>query len=565
MSCAPDSTAISNRTTRARRLAGGALVLFGFLLLPLLAAGCAQPPQIESISPGKGDAGVSTAESVQITFDRPMDEASVAKHFQLAPYYKNSNRLGKGVRGSIRWTDQRTMVFQHSTLKPSTKYAAILSGGYRDALSGSNSLRHHWDFTTEGAPSLTGATPGSDDTGVDPNTYIALSFSRPMNLSSLASAISIGPSIQFQLRPDPAEPDRVLLAPQGTLYPNTDYSVTVDRSALDAHGNHLSQSAVTTFTTGPLKPPQHWIGFVGLSQGEAQGLYAVNDTAFPRLLAPVPGTSFSWSANGSTLLVRSTDGTWMTMPTAGGTPTPLPFQGEWAAFLGGGRGYAVLNGGALSTVSEDGTSTTQIATGVSDAAVSPDGTTVAFVQTQNGTSVVESYDVDLRARSRLVSASGTIDELAWAPDSTGLAYRRSGADPHDARIQVRSLIGTGDTTTLARGQVSSPQWQADARHVFFEAVVDSPQGPVAKVFRRGLTDQSGTALSLSTGIPTRTDLDLQSFAVSPDGREIAFLVASGGRTSVWVMNSDGTGVAQLASYDPSAFPYSAASLTWTPT
>jgi Tol biopolymer transport system component len=205
-----------------------------------------------------------------------------------------------------------------------------------------------------------------------------------------------------------------------------------------------------------------------------------------------------------------------------------------------------------------------VATGVSEAAVSPDGRTIALVVSQGDESRIDLYDVDLRTRSRLVTAKGVIDQLDWAPDGSALAYRLSGTDPRARRIEVRGLTGAGDTTTLARGQVSSPQWQSDGRHVFFQGIVDSPLGPVAKVFRRGLTDQGSTALTLSAGIPARTDLNLQSFTVSPDGRQIAFVVASGGHTAVWVMNSDGTGVAQLAGYDSSSFPYSAASLNWTP-
>lgn len=492
-----------------------------------------------------------------------MDQASVASHFELAPYFKNSSRLGPKVQGQIHWSNDQTMVFSHPTLKPSTKYGAILQGGYRDAGSGSNPLRHHWEFTTEGPPSLTGSTPGFDEHGVDPNTYIALSFGRPMDLASLARAISIGPSIDYKLMTDPADPNRVLLAPQGTLYPNTSYAVTIMSSAVDSHGNHLPQSVVTTFTTGSLKPLQHWVGFVGVAQGRGQGLYVVNGTAFPRLLSPVPGSSFSWSPDGSSLLVRGDDGTWMVTPVAGGAPTALPFHGEWAAFLGGGRGYAVLDGGVLKTVTDDGRSVT-VASGVREAAVSSDGRTIAFVVTQGTDTEVDSYDVDLRTRSRLSTENGVIDQLAWAPDGTAIAYRLSGTDPKDRRIQVRSLSGTGATTTLARGEVSAPQWQADGRHVFFEAVVTGPQGPTSKVFRRGLTDQGATGVTLTGGMPTRTDLDLQSFQVSPDGRQIAFLVASGGNTSVWVMNSDGTGVAQLAAYDASTFPFSCTSLNWTP-
>jgi Tol biopolymer transport system component len=52
--------------------------------------------------------------------------------------------------------------------------------------------------------------------------------------------------------------------------------------------------------------------------------------------------------------------------------------------------------------------------------------------------------------------------------------------------------------------------------------------------------------------------------VSADGRQVAFLSATGGHTSIWSMNSDGTGLAMRAAYDPQRFPFALSALTWTP-
>jgi Bacterial Ig-like domain/WD40-like Beta Propeller Repeat len=542
-----------------RRLISSGAGLLLLVLVPL-ATGCAAPPQIVSILPTRGAGDVSTAEPIQITFNRPMDRPSVTSHFRLEP----------AVGGSVRWLDSQTMVFDHPPLRTDTQYQVFLDGGYRDGLGVANGLRHLWHFTTEAAPTLIGSTPAGGDRGVDPATYLALSFSRPMDLRSLASAISIGPTSEFRLEADPNDPTRVLIAPQGILYPNTSYTVTILPKAKDVHGNHLPQGMTTTFTTGARQPLQRTVGFLGIptsaqaqpGAGVGSAIWTVNDVRFPRLLLPVQASSFSWSPDGTSVLVRGQGRTWSQVPVSGGTPTPLPFQGDWAAFMANGS-FAFLDGTTLRVALPDG-QTLDVATGVREAAVAPDGTTIAFVVDQGTGTEVDTYYLDYRARSRLQTAAGVIDQLAWAPDQQALAYRLSGGDPSQRKIEVRLLSGSGGTATLATGRVSSPQWQADGRHLFFQGLVDTQSGPMARVFRRGLGEQAGGALTSAGAMPTRSDLDIQSYAVSPDGREIAFLVGSGGRTSVWQMNSDGTGVVELASYDQRTFPYSAAALTWTP-
>jgi hypothetical protein len=537
-------------------------------LLSVAAAGCAAPPQIVSITPGRGAGDVSTAQSIRIVFNRPMDRGSVASHVHLVP------AAGGSAGGAVRWDDARTMVLDHAPLHTSTEYQVVLDGGYRDASGVTNSLRHLWHFTTEAPPTLAGSTPGSGDRGVDPATYLALTFSRPMDLHSLAGAISIGPTIEFRLEANPFDPGSVLIAPQGILYPNTVYTVSVLPLARDTHGNHLAQGIPLTFATGGRQPLQRTVGFLAAPQGSqapaaadpqarpGTGIWTVNDTRFPRLLLPVQASSFSWSPSGASVLVRGQDRSWLQVPTWGGTPTPLPFQADWAGFMSSGN-FAVLDGSTLRVALADGQAV-DVATGVREAAVAPDGTTIAFVVDQGSGTEIDAYYPLPRARSRLQTANGVIDQLAWAPDGQGLAYRLSGTDPRQRKIQVRTLSGTGDTVTLASGQVSSPQWQADGRHVFFQGLVNGPSGPVARIFRRGLGEQVGSAPSAVNAMPARTDLDLHSFAVSPDGREIAFVAGSGGGASVWKMNSDGTGVIELARYDHAGFPYTATSLSWTP-
>ena len=86
---------------------------------------------------------------------------------------------------------------------------------------------------TEGPPNLAASTPSDADAGVDPAAYITLNFTREMNETSLRSALTFDPSIPFDVRLDPADGRRAIIAPAELLAPNTTYQVSVNTAALD--------------------------------------------------------------------------------------------------------------------------------------------------------------------------------------------------------------------------------------------------------------------------------------------------------------------------------------------
>ncbi|MDP9247159.1 MAG: Ig-like domain-containing protein, partial [Candidatus Dormibacteraeota bacterium] len=217
-----------------------------------LLAGCASPPQVVQITPERNARDVSSAQPVQVSFDRAVDRASVASRFHLKP----------GVEGQIRWAGDSQLVFEHQPLRPSTSYQVVLDPGYRDQQGNMNALRHSWSFVTEAPPALTGSSPGNGDQGVDPAAYLSLSFSREMDLASLAGTISVSPSLSFSLRKDPSDPRRVILAPDSLLDPGLTYAVGVTQDARDVDGNSLRAGSVVSFSTGQFSSLKHWVGFI---------------------------------------------------------------------------------------------------------------------------------------------------------------------------------------------------------------------------------------------------------------------------------------------------------------
>jgi hypothetical protein len=430
-----------------------------------LLVACDGPPQITAISPERHAASVRTNQPIRISFDRPVDAASVAARFHLLPV----------VQGQVRWESPRDLVFTHPPLRPDTDYLVQLDQGYRDQAGHVSRLDHGWGFHTETAPTVVGVSPAAGDRSVDPATLVTLTFSREMDPLSLPAAVAIRPGISPSLRVDPNDGRRVLLAPLGLLEPGATYTVTVTSDARDVDGNQLNHGVAVSFVGGPAQPLRHRITFIAASAGETtgEGVWMVDESRFPRPLAPGSTRSYSWSPDGIHLLVGTSSGAWVDQH-VGGARTGLQLVAGWASLLVAGQGYAYLSDGFLRQHTPDGTEL-PVAAGVREATVGPDGSRLAYVVPASGVggfvgSEIWVYDVRLRTQYRVQGEAGRISDLAWAPDASRLAYLLAGAGAA-SHLRVRSLSGRGDVTTLATGQVEAPVWQADSRHVVFGALV----------------------------------------------------------------------------------------------
>jgi hypothetical protein len=497
---------------------------------------------------------VRTNQPIRISFDRPVDAASVSARFHLLP----------SVQGQVGWESPRDLVFTHLPLRPDTDYLVQLDLGYSDQAGHVNRLDHGWGFHTESAPTLLGVSPSPGDRSVDPAALITLTFSRDMDPFSLPAAVAIRPGISPSLRIDPSDGRRVQLAPLGLLEPGTKYTVTVTTEARDVDGNQLNHGIAVSFVGGPAQPLRHRITFIAAPAGETsgEGVWMVDESRFPRPLAPGSARTYSWSPDGIHLLLSTTSGDWVDQQ-VGGARTSLQLVAGWASLLEAGQGHAYLSDGLLRQHRPDGTDL-QVASGVREAAVGPDGSRLAYVVPVGGGSEVWAYDVRLRTQFRVQGEAGQISDLAWAPDGSRLAYRLAGPGG-GGQIRVRSLTGRGGVTTLAAGQVEAPVWQADSGHVVFAALVPLPGGTlISKAFRLSVSDPPPKSLTMAMGLPAGPVLAARDPRPSPDGHQIAFLSERNGTQQVFVMNVDGTGLTQLTAYDPVAFPYSCSDPAWTP-
>jgi Tol biopolymer transport system component len=529
-----------------------ALAFFGaglavLIILPLTACG-GSPPQIVDYSPQRNTTDASTAAPIRITFDHDVDQGSVASRLHLSP----------ATTGQVEWLNKQTLVYHHTTLRTATTYEVILEAGYRDPAGNTYTLRHHWSFTTEAPPSLSGSAPADGEGNVDPSAYLSLDFSRAMDTTSLKSAIAINPALPFDVRLDPADARRAIIAPSQLLAPGTDYQLLINTAALDVDGNQLGRDEVVRFSTGPLQPLRHWIAFATDSaNGSPDGLWIVNEAGFPRQLFDSSSVrSFNWSPNGDSLLIQDQDQKWWQY-VPGGASARLSFAASWAGALAGGKGFVYIDAaGVLHRQAVDG-SNTVIATDVGEAAVSPDGLRVAFIHAASNANQIWAYDVGLRAQYVLVTDTAPVNSIAWDPAGNRIAYLRN--DPSAVALRLRSLTGASSTTTLITGDIGAPAWLPDSSHLVFSAKSALGGTALHKAFVINVVSPPST-LSAAIGLPT-DPIDVASPMSSPDGHQIAFLSGD----QVWLMNADGTRPTPLTKLDPVTFPYSCRALAWTRT
>jgi Bacterial Ig-like domain len=376
-----------------------------------------------------------------------------------------------------------------------------------------------------------------------------------MNANSLRSALTFSPSIPFDVRLDPADGRRAIIAPSELLSPNTTYQLAVNTGALDIDGNQIGRDQTIRFTTGSPHVLKGWLAFAtDGAAGAPAGLWIVNETGFPRqLFDDSPVHSFSWSPGGDSLLIQGDGETWSEFIPGGGT-VQLNFRGTWAAALAAGMGYAYIDdAGVLHRQSVDGIDEV-ISPDVAQATVAPNGLRLAFVQGALAPDKVWGYDVGLHARYLLTMDTGAVSDISWAPSGNRIAYLRD--DGGASSLQVKNLVGAGTTTTVASGDLGSPAWLPDSTHLVLAAQPAGANGHKAFVVNVAAPP---AALSAGSGLPSDPNIDLSAPVPSPDGHQIAFVSGN----QVWLMNADGTRPTALTRFDPTSFPYSCRALAWT--
>ena len=219
---------------------------------------------------------------------------------------------------------------------------------------------------------------------------------------------------------------------------------------------------------------------------------------------------------------------------------------------------------------------------IRDAALAPDGQTLAWTQSLNGPAGAiadkgELYLGDLAAKAGAKEAQrrfgackrvGGCDEGSpvFSPDGRSIAFLSDAAVKGQKQLYVRGL-GEGKSTQLTRlsGAVSSPLWSPDGQQLsvlVIEGDVDAagPLGPAARdvgVMQEVIHESRIAVVPRRGGkaeLVSPPDLFVYEYAWSPDGQSFAYTGAHGAGDDNWwvaeLFTQKATGGPALSLYHP---------------
>ena len=186
---------------------------------------------------------------------------------------------------------------------------------------------------------------------------------------------------------------------------------------------------------------------------------------------------------------------------------------------------------------------------------SPDGSSIAYIESGSGTGELYTFDVQTGRPTRRTDTA-LIDEAgpAWSPDSRRIAFSRTAEGGTSDIWTLDVETGTFSRLTSHPANELEPTWSPDGDEIAFT----SDQTRRLSIHRMSA---SGGRVAKLTHAPHRAAEDRQP-AWSPHGRTIAFVrTAPSGESDILLIQADGRGVLTnitSGSSDRSVDP------TWTP-
>jgi alpha-2-macroglobulin len=227
-----------------------------------------QAPAVVSSLPAFNATDFLLTDPISITFNQPMDHASVHSAFHLQP-----SGGGADIAGQIKWSaDDLTMGFYPSQNLPlAAKLQATLDAAAKTAGGATLGAAYTVLFDTVKHPAIVSTSPANGDQSADSRSGFRIGFASPMDVSTLETNIDIQPK-PTQVYTSWSDSDLSFFL-GWDLKPSTDYVVTLGAGMKDLYGNPIPQGKTVKFHTAAL-PPEIFFN----SQGAVGTYNAYSDT-----------------------------------------------------------------------------------------------------------------------------------------------------------------------------------------------------------------------------------------------------------------------------------------------
>ncbi|HTB53589.1 MAG TPA: Ig-like domain-containing protein [Ferruginibacter sp.] len=160
------------------------------------------------------------------------------------------------VTGVVTYSGTTAIFSPSSNLLPNKTYTATITTGAKNSTGVALQNNFTWNFTTGisldiAPPTVMSTDPINNATSVTLDKTIAVTFSKPMDPSTITStAFVLSQGAKTVLGAVSYTDTTAIFSPAVNLLPNTTYTVTVKTGVKDLAGNALVNNYVWNFTTG---------------------------------------------------------------------------------------------------------------------------------------------------------------------------------------------------------------------------------------------------------------------------------------------------------------------------
>jgi hypothetical protein len=226
------------------------------LIAVLLILGCPGPgnntyPQVLYCYPDDGNTDIPINCIVTIIFDRAIDIDSMVDAFVIQP----------DAPGNCNWSDGNTKLEYTPTqyLQPETIYTVMITTLAKDADGNPLEKSFSWSFTTGDiidttAPTVDSVSPVHLATDISIEVNILITFSEPMNTSSVENSFSLSDGSNNVNGSFSWNVNTMTFNSDNNLAYDTWHFVTVATGAMDATGNNMENEFNSSFTTEAAGP-----------------------------------------------------------------------------------------------------------------------------------------------------------------------------------------------------------------------------------------------------------------------------------------------------------------------
>lgn len=206
-----------------------------------------EPPFVVSVTPLKDSVNVDEKITVVVQFSERMEPAVTEKAFSLVSE-------GASVDGYFTWSDDgRLMTFTPEyPLKKGRIYYIKITENAEDK-KGNNLENEIYQAFTVGSetvkPYVVSTYPAYGTIGIPKESDVVITFSEPVDKSSVLDSVSFSPSFQYQLIMENNN-TTARFDPVSTLEYGTTYNIDVGAEIKDLEGNKLLEPYQFMFTVG---------------------------------------------------------------------------------------------------------------------------------------------------------------------------------------------------------------------------------------------------------------------------------------------------------------------------